>query len=164
MDIRSFSAELHPSTIIYSDPDRRILAALQIGLEDATILVGSTLPNTEPFKISLPRIHLKAIREDVNISSMPAYQYPVTQRGALRKVLVDAEANKLIDGQNDAYTYQSGTTFPGSIDEAIVSHYEAAAERETTTIMFAVSTKRTLARLGKAILYPLTPADFTGYS
>jgi len=172
VEFKTFVNEFHPSTRIYADNHKLIFAGMQrilrhdseggIVSDERLIVVSSAKKGSDVLPIKHPS-HIFDImsRDTVIVTGMlklSAKEYPFAQRGFLRHLIQDPEANKLIDGLPDQYTVNPQT--PTNIDEAIHEHYADIVAREESTTMFAISDNREVARLGNAILFPVEPAEY----
>ncbi len=168
MEIKTFINEFHPSTKIFADEKWLIFAAMQRvsrhseslshQVDDLMIAVCSSAPGSDMLPIKHPKRIFDLMSRQTTIHdgmfALPAREYPFAQRGVLRRVIQDPEANKLIDGPLDQYS--STTTIPSGVDEAIERYYATTVEHDESTTMFGIADDRSAARLGNAILLPLT--------
>ena len=167
MEIKAFINEFHPSTKIFADEKWLIFAAMQRTskhstdltheVDDLLIAACSSAPGSDVLPIRHPkRIFDLMSRKTTILDGMlarPGREYPFAQRGALRRIIQDPEANKLIDGPLDHYSSSAHT--PIGVDEAIELYYARIVERDESTTMFGMANDRSVARLGNAILLPL---------
>lgn len=165
MSPEEFFKKVGPDAHVFSDNDGRILASITITAGSLSLAVCSTMPHSDILHVDHRAINPTRIStlgeitytdsdiEDAESVTVKAREYPLTQRRILGQWLEDSQACKLVDGAEDAYSFNP--VEPPNYEAFARERRAALVELEASTTMLAVSEDGRVARLGNAILYPV---------